>query len=93
MENCREDLDKYWVKFIKTLNFGKCYGNFGSIVYKISVDMSKIFTDLSKIRGVLQKFCIAQSFSACDNTVVPKVPTHVTEGIPCVHAKFCNSQK
>ncbi len=41
-----------------------------------------------KKQGVLQKFCIVQLFSACGNTVPPKLCVHVTEGIPSTHAKF-----
>ncbi len=40
------------------------------------------------LRGVLQKFCIAQPFSACGNTVLPKLHAHVTKGTPGAHAKF-----
>ncbi len=36
-------------------------------------------------RGVFQKFCVAQPLSKCGNTVMPKLPAHVTEGIPSTH--------
>ncbi len=39
------------------------------------------------IRGVLQKFCIAQPFSICGDFVVLKLHAYVTEGIASTHMK------
>ncbi len=41
-----------------------------------------------KLRGVLQKFCVAQPFFTRSNTVAPKLHARVTEGIPSICAKF-----
>ncbi len=43
------------------------------------------------IGGVGQKFCVAPLFSPCGYTAVLKLCTHVTEGIPSIHAKFCGN--
>ncbi len=54
----------------------------------LDANISKIM----KIRGILQKFCVVQPFSACGNTVASKLGARVTEGISSAHAKFCSNQ-
>ncbi len=44
----------------------------------------------NQVRGVFQKFCIAQPFSTCGDTAALKLHAHVTEGIPSAYAKFCS---
>ncbi len=50
------------------------------------------FEKIVEIRGVLQKFCVAEPFSSCDNTISPKLTAYVTEGISSAQVKFCRNR-
>ncbi len=57
-------------------------GNFGSKVQRILITTKNLFKNRFVIsQEVLQKFCIAQPFFACGNTVALILRAHVTEVI------------
>ncbi len=91
----RRNFKKTFSKFLH--NFGnnsskfcsQLFQSFSKIFWKFCQNYMNII--IPKIRGVLQKFYIAQLFSTCGNTVASKLCVHVvTEAIPSTHMKFCS---
>ncbi len=79
--HCRNQADCPLSNFNHFANFD------GSQIFE-----NKLFECNARTQGALQKFCVAQPFSACGNNVAPKMQAHVTEGSPSAHAKFRSNQ-